>query len=117
MCDCGRGEGREVKEGRVSRRYIRMKPRMRERPTHAWGVLCDISGGTVVVSGADEDEGEEPMMWTSSPEVTVFGGWESFSRFRSPGITGPGVAENAEVSAPSSSSLLLCKICNASPFL
>lgn len=97
---------------------MRMKPRMRETPIHACRVLCAISGRRIsVVSGvADADgEGEDPMMWTSSPEVTVLGDSASFSRRMPFGITGPGDAENAaEVcassplpsSSPSSSCLL-----------
>ena len=86
-----------------------MKPRMRERPTHAWGALRAISGEAVVDSGVDDvDEAGESIIWTSSPEVTVLRGSESFSSFMSSGMTGPGDSENAEVSAspPSSSALL-----------
>lgn len=49
MLLCGRLGVVGERKGRVSRRYIRMKPRIREIPIQAWGVRseCGSSPGCV----------------------------------------------------------------------
>lgn len=71
--------------GSVSRRYMRMKPSIRESPIQTWGVRSD--GGV---------ELKEPLslplsrMWISLGEVGVADGGFSASTVASEGITGPG---------------------------
>ena len=80
----------------MSIRYMRMKPRIRERPIQAWGVRGWDSGW-------DEDNvaGGESRMWISLGELGVWGG-EAVGLVlisRPAGMTGPGRAWNGSVSS------------------
>ena len=104
-----------ARSGSVSRRYMRMKPRMRERPIQAWGVrwlVCLLSTG-----GCNEGEGEgdalEALVVSRMPilpgAVGVRGGsLESTfgKREESSGRTGPGIPTIGVFSDGSVSSVL-----------
>lgn len=69
--------------GSVSRRYMRMKPSIRESPIQTWGVRSD--------GGVELKELLSPSsMWISLAEVGVAGGWFVVSDVACEGITGPG---------------------------
>lgn len=90
------GEGRdgEARWGRVSMRYMSMKPRIRERPIQAWGVRWG-SSGAVLRAGASEVS--VSSIETLSGSVGVLGGSDRsvVSVATEPGMTGPGMASMA----------------------
>ena len=108
-----RGGGREggARRGRVSRRYMRMKPRIRERPIQAWGVRVEWG---LDVWSVDWSSLSVWVIETSSSAVGVLGGSSlSESISTSSGTTGPGIASKAVVSGLSSSSRFCshCGLC------
>ena len=77
----------------MSIRYIKMKPRIRERPTQAWGVRW---GGEEEGGVGGESSSRMPI---EPGVVGVLGGEASSVEVRSrvAGITGPGSAENGSL--------------------
>lgn len=102
MLLCGRAGAGGARNGRVSRRYIRMKPNMRESPIHACGVLLVLdSAESPVGAGAGTAglEGLSSLRMPISPGlVGVTGGilcvWSGStpSMVVPSGMTGPGRA-------------------------
>ena len=78
----------------MSIRYMRMKPRVSERPIQAWGVRGLVGGEEVGEDGEDFDgvEGESLSRACTTPgsEGVRGGSLVLFSDGRSSEITGPG---------------------------
>lgn len=90
-----RGEARagEARWGRASMRYMRMKPRIRERPIQAWGVRLWVSGKGDEVGRLEASVSSIEILPGS---VGVLGGSEKVeSAVADSGITGPGRASMA----------------------
>ena len=98
MLLCGRDGAGGARSGRVSRRYIRIKPRMSDRPIHAWGSCFECSSSSVNPEPGfveDEEDSSSLIIPTTPGSVGVTGGLLAFdcSSILAPsGITGPGRA-------------------------
>ena len=99
------------RKGRVSRRYIRMKPRIRDRPIQACGSRAGVAFGELAPDDAETFVGRllaDPSssnIPTLPGSVGVLGGLEDgTSTLTSPsnGMTGPGGAVKSEIFAFSS---------------
>lgn len=91
--------GRAERVGSVSIRYMRMKPRIRERPTQACGVRWVGWGGSEEGGEGGGGAGLSLRIPISPGVVGVLGGVVELLevRSRSAGMTGPGSASNGSV--------------------
>lgn len=93
--------GGEAEEsvGRVEIRYMRMKPRVRERPTQACGVRWGGCGGWVKGGEGGGGVGGSERMPISPGVVGVLGGLVELVevRSRAAGMTGPGSASKGSL--------------------
>jgi len=96
MLLCGRVGAGGARKGRVSRRYIRMKPNISERPIHACGVRCGWESSELLEDGEVAVELSLLRIPTSPGLVGVTGGvlggasGSTASMLVPSGMTGPG---------------------------